>query len=106
MTPENLQKMKKLILRANEDELNELWNYMQLRHNALRQQANAIAMDELQEGDYVQLKNIKPKYMAGLRGHIKKRRQTKFEIELENTIYRAGHPTRFLVVPAQCLSKV
>jgi preprotein translocase subunit YajC len=103
MTPENLQKMKKLILRASDEELNELWEYMQLRHNALRRKANIEAMEVLQEGDHIKLTNIKPKYLVGLTGTISKRRQTKFEVLLDQEVYRAGRKTKFLVVPAQCL---
>lgn len=73
--------------------------------HARRNYTLSLEAAQLSVGDTVALRNIKPKYMTGMRGTILNRVGTKFEIELDNMPPR-GRYGRRIIVPATTLRLV
>jgi ribosomal protein L21E len=105
MKPETLSKMLALIAKADEEELEQLNDQVRRRYQVMRAQKATNALRTFKVGDRVRLTGLKPKYINGARGLIMGRRQTKFEVLVDEGTY-TGRFGRLVTVPAVCLVKM
>lgn len=70
MKPETMDKMGRLIHTANEHELEILISQIRARHETLRGMRAQEVLAEVEVGARVELCNIKPKYLQGMKGTV------------------------------------
>jgi hypothetical protein len=75
------------------------------RRKLLRGATAAVTMATVKVGDTICIKSISPKYLVGVTAKVTRKRQTKLEIEFDESHgrYRAGST---VVIPASCVEIV
>lgn len=97
-----------LIDQGDEEDLKVLSNAVQDRLAAIKRQKANRVLAEVQTGDTVRLRNVKPKYLNGTRGQVTGRKGGKFTVELldpvdPRALRRFG---RIAVCPPSIIEKV
>jgi len=73
------------------------------RKKLKKSKTSALNMATIAVGDIVVLRNLKPKYVNGLRAKVVGKKRTKLEVELERPV---GRFSGIVTVPVSCLDKV
>jgi len=92
------------ILRGDFDkDLDKIQSALNSRKKILKQVRAATLIASVAVGDKVKLKNLRPKYINGVIGEVKKINRTTITISLPNSVGRFGSVVN---CPANCLEKV
>jgi hypothetical protein len=89
----------------HDHQLDEILDACYQRKKLTRDQNTAMAMATIKVGDVVVLKNLRPKYINGLKGKVVEKKRTKISVEL-HTGQDTGRFGRRVTCPASCLEKV
>lgn len=87
------------------EELDQLVDYIRVVFKTKRAQNAARSFAELQVGDPVRLRNIKPQYLIGMTGVIEEKRQTRLVVKLDRGPTKKFHSGR-VVCSASSLTKI
>lgn len=92
----------KLIVLIKKGDLDDYFEEISEALIARKRRLGRDLFRELKAGDKVQISdNIKPRYMAGQKGVVRAKRQSKVEVEFEKPMGRFG---RIVIVPVTSLT--
>jgi hypothetical protein len=102
---DSMSLLSEIISGTHDAELGSLSDAIHERKKLKRSQETATAMATIRVGDVVVLKNLRPKYINGLKGKVVSKARSKISVRL-NDGQNTGRFGQSVTCPASCLDKV